>query len=171
MKGWLSWLTVGGLVVVACGVGDPHEDGLDVVLLDEASDEVLITLIDATGRGEVTADDDRAAHLTSPVDGAELPLGSAARFSWEAAQLTTYHGRSTGDFVWARIDCPGMGDPIDILALETMSWLADANHWAKIGLTTGACTVTVTTAFVDRGVIQEGGPFRPTSHPTFSLRP
>jgi hypothetical protein len=169
---------VSGLVLAAavaaasaCG-GDEHDDGdLDAVYLDEASDEVLLTLIDAADRGQVTNDDERCAHLTAPADGAELPAATPPTFSWEPAELQLLHGRATGDFVWLRFECPGVSPPVDLLALESTEWQPDAARWERLAGATGPCAVVVTSAFVDRGIIQEGGPFRPVTNPAFSIAP
>jgi hypothetical protein len=160
----------GGLLVaalVAACDGDGHDE-LDAVILDDASDEVLRTLVDAARRGQVTVDDTRAALLVSPTDGASLSATEAATWTWAPAPVTLLHGRNTGDFVWLRIECAAMV-PIDVLAIETISYTPEAEHWDKITAASGACTSTLTSAFVDRGVIQEGGPFRPTQVPTFSV--
>ena len=155
------------LVTSACG-GD--DDGLDadVILLDEASDEVFLTLTDAEDRNLIETDDAVAITLTSPQDGAALPAASAAAFSWAPPQSTLRHGRATGDFVWCRITCPGTDEPIHVLAIETMTWTPDDDHWAKITSATGACTVSMVSAYVDRGVITEG-PYRPSQTTTFSI--
>ncbi len=153
------------LLVVACG-GDDGFEG-DAVLLDDASDEVLVTLEDAVDRGLVSINDQLSAQLVMPGDGAQVPTGSPPTFSWAPPQITAVHGRTTGDFVWLRIECADM-EPIDVLAIETMEYTPDVAHWTKITDSSGTCTSTLTTAFLDRGILTEGGPYRPSVNPTFT---
>lgn len=155
-----SWLT-------ACGHDDHPAEG-DLVLLDDASDEAFATLADLVSRGEVETNDDLAVALTAPADGATLMAGEPATFEWTPPQTSARHGRATGDFAWSRIDCPGTDEPIDVVAIESQAWTADAERWAKITSATGPCTVTMVSAYIDRGVVTEG-PYTPSSTTSFSV--
>ncbi|HWM86502.1 MAG TPA: hypothetical protein VNO33_11705, partial [Kofleriaceae bacterium] len=92
-------------------------------------------------------------------------------FTWttrqEAGSNTARHGLTTGDFVWLRIDGPGMDAPIDVVSLESTSWEVDAEHWESLRGSTGALEVQVTSAYVDRGNVEEV--FQPSSNPSFSV--
>jgi hypothetical protein len=154
-----------GLLLAAC---HGHGGDGDEVYLDDASDEVLLTLKDAVERGEVTADDERCAHLVAPAQGEPLTTDDPPRFAWEQAELVLLHGRTTGDFVWLHLDCAG-ADPIDVLALETMEWTPEPEQWQDVAAAGGPCTVQLVSAYLDRGIIMEGGPFRPTVNPSFQL--
>src|SRR5689334_19376346 len=99
----------------ACG-GDDAEEESDVVVFDEASDEVALTILDLKDRGEVTVDDDIAAALTTPEDGAALAAGEPAELTWALAQARLRHGRTTGDFVVVDVECGGL-DPIVAVAI------------------------------------------------------
>jgi hypothetical protein len=70
--------------------------------------------------------------------------------------------------VWLRVAC-GEAAPIDVLAIESTRWTPTAEQWEHLAAGGSACTATVTSAFVDRGIIQEGGPFQPTARPTFTI--
>ena len=164
-KRWLLWFLPVFTLTCACHHSDLEGDA---VLLDGASDEVLVSLQDSVARGEVTVDDDRTAHLVTPADGAQLSLDAPPEFAWEPPAVNFVHGRATGDFTWLRIRCGDMV-PIDVLGIETRSWTPDSEHWDKIGAAGQTCSSTLTSAFVDRGIIMEGGPFQPAMAPTFSV--
>ena len=146
--------------------GDDHGES-EVVRLDDASDEVVLTLRDALDRGQGIEDDAIAAQLTAPTDGAEMPAGTPATFTWSPRQTNLRHGRTTGEFVWLEIDCAAMDQPIDVIAIESTSWQPDGDQWAAIAAG-GSCQVQVVSAYLDRGVIEEG-PYLPTSHPSFTV--
>ena len=156
------------LVLPACGGDDGGPDG-DVVLLDNASDEVLVTMRDLVERGDITTDDDLAAHLTEPADGSEIPTGSAPTFAWTLGGGSLLpHGVNTGDFVWLSVGCDGFDEPIDVLAIESRSWQPDEDRWSKMLGATGPCEVSIVSAYIDRGVASEGL-YRPSTSPTFTL--
>jgi hypothetical protein len=154
------------LAAAACGGDDGHADD-EIVLLDDSSDEVVLTLEDLVDRGEVTTDDSVAAFLVSPADGDELSAGEPPTFTWEPRASTLRHGRTTGDYVWLRIDGPGMEAPIDVAAIESTEWTMDEEHWEHLQEATGPCEVQVISAYVDRGIVEEA--FQPSSNPTFSV--
>ncbi|HLU66492.1 MAG TPA: hypothetical protein VKZ63_09470 [Kofleriaceae bacterium] len=155
------------LALAAACDGDDHHGQGEIIRLDDASDEVVLTLREAYESGEAVVDDEVAARLTAPADGAELPAGSPATFTWTPAQSTLRHGRTTGDFVWLDITCSGMDHPIDVVAIESTSWQADAASWGHMA-EAGSCEVLVVSAYVDRGIITEG-PYVPSENPTFTV--
>lgn len=154
-------------ILAACG-GDDDVTDADIIRLDDASEEVMFTIAELVERGEATVDDEVAAKLTAPADGAELPTDAAPSFTWSRRESTLRHGRTTGDFVWLHLECPGMAAPIDVIAIESTEWQPDADSWAQLQTSTGACEVEVTSAYADRGIVTEG-PFQPSSNPTFSV--
>jgi hypothetical protein len=154
------------LALAPAGCKEGQEAGhSEIVVLDDASDEVVLTLQERVDRGEVTTDE-TAARLTSPADGAEL--SAAPTLTWALRQSTARHGRQTGEFVWLHISGPGVDEPIDIAAIETTSWAMDEEHWDLLRASTGPCEVRVVSAYVDRGIVTEG-PFQPSSNPSFSV--
>jgi hypothetical protein len=157
------------LLAAGCGGGgDDDVANEDIILLDDSSDEVVLTLQDLVDRGEATTDDDIAAQLTAPTDGAALPGDTPPTFTWSLRQSNLRHGRATGEYVWLHVEGPGMDQPIDVAAIETTSWTPDGTHWDLIRGSTGPCQVQVVSAYVERGVVLEG-PFVPSSDPTFSV--
>jgi hypothetical protein len=156
------------LALAAGCSGDDDVADEDIILLDESSDEVVLTLRDLLDRGEVVTDDEVAARLTAPADGDTLPADSAPTLTWEPRQSNLRHGRETGEFVWIHVEGPGMDAPIDLAAIETTSWTVDAESWERLRASTGPCTVRVISAYVDRGIVEEG-PFQPSESPSFSV--
>lgn len=150
----------------ACGGDDGEATDEDIVTLDDASDEVVLTLRELVDRGEVTTDDEVAAHLTAPADGEEI--SAAPTLTWTTRRSNARHGRETGEFVWLHIQGPGVDAPIDIAAIETTSWTVDEEHWDVLRASTGPCEVRVVSAYVDRGIVTEG-PFQPGENPSFSV--
>jgi hypothetical protein len=161
----LPALLLASTMTTACN-GDGHGDG-DTIRLDEASDEVVLTLRDLIDRGQGIEDDDIAAQLTAPADGAQVAAASPATLSWSRRQTNLRHGRTTGEFVWLEIDCAGMERPIDVVAIESTSWQPDAERWGHM-TGGGSCQVQVVSAYVDRGVVEEG-PYLPSSNPRFTF--
>ncbi len=154
----------------ACGGDD--DDGAtdeDIIRLDDASEEVVLTLRDLVDRGNVVVDDEVAAHLTAPASGTELPADAAPTFTWSARTSTARHGLTTGEFVWLNISGPGMDAPIDVVALESTSWTADEEHWDVLRGCTGPCEVAVYSAYVERGLVENDEVFVPSENPTFSV--
>lgn len=150
----------------ACG-GDDAAEG-DVVALDDASDEVAMTILDRADRGDAEEDADVAAHLTSPGDGDTIAVGAPVHLEWEPAQSALRHGRTTGDFVVLRITCEGVNDPLVVVGIESTDWTADQDHWDTIVEGGGGCDVEVVSAYVSDGVIEEG-PFIPGDVPHFDV--
>jgi hypothetical protein len=163
----LACLALALLLAPACGGDDDDEIDADLTLLDDASDEAFLTIRDLVDRGELTTDDDLAAHLTFPADGDALAAGTAPTFTWEHAGSTLRHGRTTGDFVWLSISCPGLAQPVDLVAIETEEWTVDADHWAAIS-GAGECSVAVVSAYLDREVVTDG-PYAPSTTPRFTV--
>jgi hypothetical protein len=156
------------LASVGCGGDDDEVSDGSVVRLDEASEEVVLTLKDLVERGEAITDDEVAAHLTAPADGEALPADEAPTFTWTLRDSNLRHGRETGEFVWLHIEGPGMEEPIDVAAIESTSWTVDDERWQALQASTGPCEVQVVSAYVDRGIVTEG-PFVPAANPTFSV--
>lgn len=162
-------------IVPACSGDDDGGDEIDadLTLLDEASDEVFLTIRDLVDRGELTIDDAAAARMVSPADGESLSAATPPTFTWNHGNSTIRHGVTTGDFVWLSITCPGLARPVDLLAVQTESWTVDADHWAAI---TGAalasdssqCTAALVSAYVDREIVQEG-PYQASSSPSYTI--
>lgn len=144
-------------LVAACGHGSGPDN---LIVQDNASDEVYLALLDA--EGEVTISDTRAAAITAPLGG---PLAEGTTITWTIPTLLR-HGVNQGTFVWLRL--AGSGEPVDVLSIQTLSYTLDAATVTKLG--TGTVTATITTAYVDNGIIQEG-PFRPGSTPTYTVGP
>jgi hypothetical protein len=179
MKRFASLLPLPGCLALAlafapgCGGDDDDEIDADLTVLDEASDEIFLTIRDLVDRGEVTTDDDAAAHMLAPANGADLSAGAAPTFTWEHGAALLRHGRTTGDFVWLSIDCPGLAEPVDLVAIETEEWTVDADHWAAISEAALAsdsaqCTAGLVSAYVDRGVVREG-PYRGSTTPSYTI--
>ncbi len=167
-------LAVALAVAPGCGGDDDGEVDADLTVLDDASDEVFLTIRDLVDRGEITTDDDAAARMLAPADGADLSAGDAApTFTWEHGAALLRHGRTTGDFVWLSIDCPGLAEPVDLLAIETEEWTVDADHWAAIteaalASDSARCTAGLVSAYVDRGVVREG-PYQGSTTPSYTI--
>ena len=160
-------------LAAGCSGDDDDEIDADLTLLDDASDEVFLTIRDLVDRGEVTTDDEAAAHILAPADGAELSAGTAPTFSWDHGASTLRHGRTTGDFVWLSISCPNLAEPVDLIAIETEEWLVDDPHWAAISEAalssdSGECSATLISAYVDRGVVREG-PYQGSTTPRYLI--
>ena len=157
----------------ACSGHDDDDIDADLTQLDDASDEIFLTIRDLVERGEVTTDDEAAAHMLEPIDGAELSAGTAPTFTWDHGASTLRHGRTTGDFVWLSIECPNLVEPVDLIAIETEEWRVDDAHWmaiseAALGSDSSQCTATLTSAYVDRGVVREG-PYRGSTAPSYLI--
>jgi hypothetical protein len=162
-------------IMPACSGDDDGGDEVDadLVQLDDASDEVFLTIRDLVDRGEVTTDDAAAARMVAPADGESLSAASPPTFTWDHGDSTIRHGVTTGDFVWLSIECPGLERPVDVLAIETESWTVDTDHWAAIteaalASDSAQCTATLTSAYVDREIVQEG-PYRASSSPSYTI--
>jgi hypothetical protein len=155
-------------LAVASGCGGDDDDVADdeFIRLDDASEEVALTLQELVSRGEVTTDDDVAARLIAPEDGAQLPADAPPTFEW-SARGTARHGVTTGEFVWLHIEGPGMDTPIDLVAIESTTWTPEEEHWEILRTSTGPCEVQVVSAYVDRGIVEEA--FRPGANPSFSV--
>jgi hypothetical protein len=146
-----------------------HDDGDgSVIRLDDASEEVAATLQEAYNAGEAVTDDDLAAQLLTPEDGAELAAGSPPVFSWSPVGSTLRHGRTTGDFVWLHLDCAGSEGDLDVIAIESASWQPDTGSWDAVAAAGGTCEVLLVSAYVDRGIITEG-PYVPSANPSFRI--
>ena len=159
------------LCCVALAPGCSDDDDVsdsDVIRLDEASEEVMLTIRDLVERGEAMTDDDAAPSMVTPADGAELSAASAPTFSWDHGVPLLRHGRTTGDFVWLSLTCSGLADPIDVVAIETEEWTVDAENWAAVTGAASECTAALVGAYVDRGVVQEG-PYLRTSNPSYLI--
>ena len=159
-------------VLSACGGGDDEVDA-DLVVLDDASDEVFVILEDLVERGEVEIDDALAARVVAPADGDELSAAERPTLTWEHALGTARHGRITGDFVWLRIDCPNLDEPVDVVAIETEEWTVDEAHWDEITAAalqsdSAQCGVAVTSAYVDDAIVEEG-PYQPSSQVSYFI--
>lgn len=170
-------LTLPALLIAAlaaapgCG-GDDDDDGAtneDIIRLDDASEEVMLTMSDLVDRGEVVVDDEVAAHLTAPASGTELPADEPPTFTWAVRGSTARHGLTTGEFVWLNISGPGMDAPIDVVAIESTSWPVDEEHWELLRGCTGPCEVRVYSAYVEDGLVENNEVFAPTESPTFSV--
>jgi hypothetical protein len=160
------------LLAGGCGGDDDDHDhdevtNEDIIRLDDASEEVMLTLQDLVERGEVTVDDDIAAQLTAPEDGAELAADTPPTFTWAPRAATARHGITTGEFVWLHIAGPGMEAPIDVVSLEATSWEVDQESWDTMLGSTGPCEVQVVSAYVERGIPDEV--FVPSTNPSFSV--
>jgi hypothetical protein len=171
----LTWLVllVPLALAPACSGGGDDEIDADLTTLDDASDEVFLTIRDLVERGEVTTDDTAAARMLTPTDGASLSAASAPTFTWDHGSSTLRHGRTTGDFVWLSITCPNLERPIDVLAAETEEWPVDADHWTAIteaaqASDSATCSATLVSAYVDREIVQEG-PYRASSSPSYLI--
>jgi len=157
----------------ACGDDDGDTIDADLTQLDDASDEVFLTIRDLVDRGEITTDDTAAAHMLSPADGESLSAGSPPTFTWDHGNSTIRHGVTTGDFVWLSITCPNLERPVDLIAVETESWTVDDDHWsaisdAALASDSAQCTATLISAYVDREIVQEG-PYRGSSAPSYLI--
>ncbi len=157
----------------ACGDDDGGATDEDIIKLDDASDEVMLTIRDLIDRGELMIDDTAAAHMLSPADGESLSAASPPTFTWVHGSSTIRHGRTTGDFVWLSITCPNLESPVDLVAIETETWTVDSDHWAAIteaalSSDSAQCTATLTSAYVDREIVQEG-PYRASSSPSYTI--
>jgi hypothetical protein len=161
-------------IMPACGDDDGGDAvDADLVQLDDASDEVFLTIRDLVDRGELTIDDVAGSHMQSPADGESLSAASPPTFTWDHGSSTIRHGRSTGDFVWLSITCPNLERPVDVLAIETETWTVDADHWsliteAALSSDSSQCTATLTRAYVDREIVQDG-PYRTSSPSTYTI--
>jgi hypothetical protein len=163
-------------LVAFATVGCPAEGGTvidedNVILINMASDEVLLSIVDAVDSGDLVIDDALAPAMVTPEPGQALPAATPAQFAWSlpsAARKTPRHGTTSGDFVWIRMEGGGLAAPIDAIAVDVTNWTPTADEWARITAATGEVTITLTSAFVDNGVLMEG-PFRRTSPSTFSI--
>jgi len=162
-------------IMPACSGDDDGGDEVDadLVQLDDSSDEVFLTIRDLVDRGEVTIDETEASQMLSPADGESLSAATAPTFMWNHGSSTIRHGRATGDFVWLSITCPNLERPVDVIAIETESWTVDADHWAAItdaalASDSAQCGATLTRAYVDRDVVQDG-PYQSASSPSYTI--
>lgn len=166
-------LALAPLAAACSGDDDGSDLDADLVQLDDASDEVFLTIRDLVERGELTIDDAAAPSMVSPADGASLGAASPPTFTWEHGNSTIRHGLTTGDFVWLSISCPNLARPVDVIAAPTESWTVDDDHWAAITAAALAsdsseCTATLIGAYVDREIVQEG-PYQGSSSPTYTI--
>ncbi|HUS63059.1 MAG TPA: hypothetical protein VMZ28_00905 [Kofleriaceae bacterium] len=156
------------MIAPACSEDD-HGDDSDVVALDDASDEVAMTILDRADRGDAEEDADVAARLVAPTDGTTIAVGAPVHLDWEPAQSALRHGRTTGDFVVLRVTCDGVSDPLVVVGIESTDWTCDQEHWdAIVEGGGGPCGVEVVSAYVSDGVIEEG-PFIPGDVPSFTV--
>jgi hypothetical protein len=155
--------------ILAAGCG--HDDGgnSDIIRLDEASEEVAVTILDRADRGDAEEDATVAAFLTAPGDGDAIAVGAPVMFRWDRPDSALRHGRTTGDFVVLRTTCEGVSDPLVVVAIESTEWTCDDEHWEEIVEAGGGpCEVEVVSAYVSDGVIEEG-PFIPGDVATFTV--
>lgn len=160
-------------IIGGCNGDDDDEIDADLTILDDASDEIFLTIRDLVERGELTTDDDAAARMLSPADGAELSAGAAPTFTWDHGASSLRHGRTTGDFVWLSITCPNLAEPVDLIAIETEEWTVDDPHWsaiteAALSSDSAQCSAAVISAYVDRGIVREG-PYQGSTTPRYSI--
>ncbi len=161
------FLSVLSTIAAGCG-SDDHGDS-SVIALDDASDEVALTILDRADRGDAEEDATAAAFLTSPADGNTVAVGAPVTYTWERPDTTLRHGRTTGDFVVLRTTCDGLVDPLVVVAIESTEWTCDDEHWNEIVEAGGGpCSVEVVSAYVSDGVIEEG-PFIPGDVPSYTV--
>jgi len=153
------------VAAVALGCGDEDHGSMTEIFQDNASDEVLLALLDAETEGQITIDDGRCAQLTHPLDGEIVTTNTT--FTWNAPAMKARHGTDTGTFIWMKLSGGGLDAPIHVLSISSRSWTPDADMWNRLVSAGGPITVTMTTAAVDAGVIREG-PFRASLAPAFT---
>jgi hypothetical protein len=159
------------MVVTACGAegGGGDIDPAKVIRVNDASEEVLLTMADQVANGQLIIDDTLAAQLVTPEPGVAVNGGEPVQFAWSVPSLRNpRHGTTTGVFVWLRLTGGGLAEPIDVIAVDVTNWTPDAATWSLIAATSGPVTVTLTNAFVDGGIVMEG-PYRGSTAPTFSI--
>lgn len=176
LKSRAIMLRYGCALAVFSACGGHHHESKDyrLYLQDNASDEVLLTLLDAEAQGAVTVDATRAARLTMPTEGAMLRGDTAPTFAWTFPPVakTPRHGVSSGRFVWLELDGPGLAQQVHLLSIGSMSWSPEGGNWQDIvrDAPGGTVTLTITTSHVDGGVISEG-PWRSSAATSVVLAP
>jgi hypothetical protein len=147
-----------------------HADESDVIRVNDASDEVFVTLEDLDAQGAVMVDDAEAATLTAPASGATLSGDTPPTFTWAlpAQTRTPRHGVANGTFYWLRFTGAGISGQVDVLAVAVLTWTPTAEDWARISAGTEV-TVRLVTAIVDDALVVEG-PWRPTANPSFTIQ-
>jgi hypothetical protein len=138
-----------------------------VIRVNDASEEVLELMAEASGKGSTTVDDAKAFAILAPAAGASLLAATPSTFEW-AKPATARHGISSGDFVWMKLSGGGLAQDIDVIAVDVASWTPSAADWELISSATGPITVTMTSAYVMSEVIKDG-PYTPTATTTFTV--
>lgn len=162
-------LVLAAFITNAC-VDEDIQETPEAILQDNASDEVFLTFLDAEAQGIIEIDDIQAAVLSAPSSGDMLSLDEISTFAWALPTHTAKHARhgvSTGQFVWLRILGEGMDEPVHVLSVESTEYTPDLDTWEKIMRAEDSITCALVTAYVDRGVIEDG-PYRPSTDPTFA---
>lgn len=156
-------------VVFACSDDHSHSD---VILVNNASDEVATALEDL--EGEIMANNGEAAMLTMPVSGAPLPADTPPTFAWvlPTSGPTPRHGTASGTFIWLRFTGEGIHDgKVDVVAVNVSQWTPTAEQWEQIASATGTVTVRLVTCIFDDAVRVPGeGPWRYDPDATFTLQ-
>jgi hypothetical protein len=147
-------------------------DLTQLIVVNGASDEVLISIADAVESGQSQVDDTMAAQMVAPAPGQTVPRAAPPQFAWAIPQQKPKprHGTVSGDFVWLRFENAAFPGPIDVVAVGVTNWTPSAAEWARFTAASGAIKITTTYAFVDGGAIM-GGVFQGTARPTFSIAP
>jgi hypothetical protein len=165
------------LVAIAGLSACPAETGNDidpasVIVVGNASIDVLLAMADAVDAGNVQIDDARAAQLVTPAPNAQVPRDTPPQFAWAIPQAkrgpARAAGLATGDFVWIRFEAAGFDAPIDVIAVGVTNWTPTAAEWARFQTATDAVSITLTYAHAEAGAITDG-PVQGTLAPTIRL--
>jgi hypothetical protein len=144
-------------LLIGCGGGHAHKD---VVLVNDASDEVYESLTDLEADGLITMNATEAAALSTPSAGSALPAATIPTFTWAlptASAPTPRHGMTNGNFFWLHFSGAGItGDQLDVLAANTMTWTPADHDWEALAAATGTITVRLVTAVYDDAIVAEG---------------
>lgn len=165
-------LAFAGAALAGCGHDHGTPDDYVLVRQDDASDEVLLALLDAEAAGAITISDARAARLMTPTNGQLASADEPIVFSWglpSVAGKTPRHGIATGRFVWLTLTSSGLAKPIHVLSIGSTTW-DPGEWWADLVASGAPIHVTITTAYAEAGLITEG-PFRPSGTTTFTITP
>ena len=169
------------LVVVAalaaCGGSDEEHDLTgEWVSQNDAADEALGAMADTLEQFGATVSP-RAADWIAPDDGATLDRAAPPTFEWtpKGTASLARHLKTTGHFVWLRLETPGDDVPMDVISIEDgeaqpTSFTPTAAQWARISAG-GSITARLVTAELDHARVVEG-PFEAAdSARTFTIGP
>jgi hypothetical protein len=183
-----------------CGDDETEQPALDptiadVVFAEGATDEALLALLAAAPKTDAA----KAAALTAPADGAEVPGATAATFEWDVdatalrepapfekpsagharrfellggPRAAWAHGAPVNGNAYFVVFSTASNEKLVRVFTKGTSYTPDGAVWSKLKGAGAAITVTITWAyFEDNRVVQDGGGPWAGTPTTFTVTP